>query len=38
MGIRTLLRFLIGNPAAIREIAASRQALWVGLAFVLSAG
>jgi hypothetical protein len=29
---------LIGDRMAIREIAASRQALWLGLVFVLSAG
>jgi hypothetical protein len=38
MGIGTLLRFLIGDRTAIQEIAASRPALWPGLAFVLSAG
>jgi hypothetical protein len=38
MGIRTLLYFLIGSPTAIRQVAASKQALWLGLVFVLSAG
>ncbi|MBN9119558.1 MAG: hypothetical protein J0I06_10440 [Planctomycetes bacterium] len=35
---RTLGLFLIGNRAAILELAADRRALWVGLLFVLSAG
>lgn len=38
MGIRTLLRYLIGDRQAILEIAADRRAFWVGLLFVLSAG
>ena len=38
MGIGTLLRYLIGDRAAIQEIAGSRRALWVGLVFVVSAG
>ncbi|MFO0808252.1 MAG: hypothetical protein U0746_06490 [Gemmataceae bacterium] len=38
MGIRTLLRYLIGDRDAILQIAASRRAFWLGLAFVLSAG
>ena len=37
MGIRTLLRYLIGDRSAILDIAASRRALWVGALFVLSA-
>jgi hypothetical protein len=37
MGVRTLLRFLIGDRQAILEIAADRRALWVGLLFVVSA-
>ena len=35
--IRTLLLFLIGNRQAILDIAANRQALWIGALFVLSA-
>jgi hypothetical protein len=38
MGSRTLLYFLIGSRTAIRQVAASEQALWLGLVFVLSAG
>src|SRR5439155_13152238 len=38
MGIRTLLRYLIGDWQAILDIAADRRAFWVGLLFVLSAG
>ncbi len=38
MTIRTLLRYLIGDRQAILAIAADRQALWLGLLFVLSAG
>lgn len=34
----TLLKYLIGDRAAIRAIASSRGALWLGLLFVLSAG
>jgi len=37
MGITTLLRYLIGGREAIRQIAASRGGLWIGLLFVLSA-
>jgi hypothetical protein len=38
MGILTLLQFLIGRRQAILDIAASKQAIWLGLLFVLSAG
>jgi hypothetical protein len=38
MRLRTLFFYLIGSRAAIRTIAADRQALWIGLLFVLSAG
>ena len=38
MGIVTIGRFLIGQRQAILDIAASRNALWVGLLFVFSAG
>src|SRR3989442_521585 len=38
MSIETLLAYLIGNPAAIAQIAASPAAVWVGLAFLLSTG
>ncbi|MBY0229928.1 MAG: hypothetical protein K2W96_11660, partial [Gemmataceae bacterium] len=38
MGLTTLLRFLVGDAVAIRRIAQDRHALWVGFAFVLSAG
>src|SRR5689334_13923794 len=39
MTLRTLARYLFtGSPDAIRTIAASRGAVWAGLAFVLSAG
>ena len=37
MGVRTFLRYLIGDRAAILAIAASRPAHWVGALFVLSA-
>jgi hypothetical protein len=37
MGIGTLLRYLIGDRAAILTIGRSRQALWMGFLFVLSA-
>lgn len=36
--IGTWLRFLFGSREAILRVARSRQALWLGLAFVLSAG
>ncbi|MGA2435561.1 MAG: hypothetical protein ABSG25_09780 [Bryobacteraceae bacterium] len=38
MGLRftTVLRFLVGQKAAIEEIAADRGALWAGFAFCLS--
>ncbi len=38
MGVATLLRFLAGDRNAIRRIAGSSGAPWVGLVFVLSAG
>lgn len=38
IGVGTLLRFLLGRPDAILQIARSRSAIWVGLAFVVSAG
>lgn len=38
MGVRTLLRFLIGDRESILRIAADRSAIWIGLLFVLSAG
>ncbi len=38
MGVVTLLRFLIGDREAILRIAGDRNALWIGLVFVLSAG
>lgn len=38
MSVWTLIRYLMGDRAAILEIASSRHALWVGLLFVLSAG
>ena len=34
----TILQFLIGNRSAIEQIAACRQAPWLGLIFVFSAG
>jgi hypothetical protein len=37
LGIRTLGAYLIGNRAAILQIAEARGALWVGLSFVVSA-
>jgi hypothetical protein len=37
MGIRTLLRYLIGDRQAILDLAASRWTLLVGFLFVLSA-
>jgi hypothetical protein len=37
MGIRTLLRYLIGDRQAIRGLAASRWTLLIGFVFVLSA-
>ena len=37
MGIHTLLRYLFGDRRAIEQIASTRGALWVGLAFVFSA-
>lgn len=38
MGLGTLLLYWIGEGKAIRRIAANRQAVWIGLLFVLSAG
>jgi hypothetical protein len=38
MGVLTLLRFLIGDREAILAVARDRNALWLGLVFVLSAG
>src|ERR1700751_1245326 len=38
MGLVTLLRFLIGDRAAILQLAGSRWTLLIGLLFVLSAG
>jgi hypothetical protein len=38
MTIRTIVAYLFGSRAAIREIAACRNAVWLGLLFVLSAG
>ncbi|MGE5192272.1 MAG: hypothetical protein ACM3U2_07180 [Deltaproteobacteria bacterium] len=38
MTVMTLLKYLIGNRQAILDIAGSRQSLWIGLLFVLSAG
>lgn len=38
MNIRVLLRYLIGDRAAILTVAGSRHALWLGFLFVLSAG
>lgn len=38
MRIRTLFLYLTGDRRAILELAADRSALWIGLAFVLSAG
>ncbi|MBL8797669.1 MAG: hypothetical protein JNM56_27465 [Planctomycetia bacterium] len=38
MCIRTWLRFLVGERQAILELAADRQAIYVGALFVLSAG
>ncbi len=38
MTLRTLVLYLIGNRAAILELAANRRVLWAGLVFVLSAG
>jgi hypothetical protein len=34
----TLLKFLFGNSAAIREIATNKSSFWLGLVFVFSAG
>lgn len=38
MGIRTVLRYLVGSASAIGDIARNRNAVWVGLVFVISAG
>lgn len=38
MGLRTLVLYLLGNRAAILQVAATKHALWLGLLFVLSAG
>jgi hypothetical protein len=38
MGVTTLLRFLVGDREAILAVARNRNALWLGLVFVLSAG
>jgi hypothetical protein len=38
MNVATLVRYLVGRRDAIQEVAASRNAIWVGLVFVLSAG
>jgi len=38
MTIRTIVAYLFGSRAAIREIAACRNAVWLGFLFVLSAG
>jgi hypothetical protein len=38
MNIRTVLRYLVGNRQAIRDLASSRWTLLVGFLFVLSAG
>lgn len=38
MTIGTLIRFLLGQRAAIEEVAGCRQALWLGLALVLTTG
>jgi hypothetical protein len=38
MRVRTLGLYLIGNRQAIRDFAADRRGLWIGLLFVLSAG
>ncbi|HUE70987.1 MAG TPA: hypothetical protein VMP01_08865 [Pirellulaceae bacterium] len=38
MTLATLLKYLVGNSRAIRQVAASRGAVWVALLFVLAAG
>ena len=38
MNISTILRYLIGERNAIREVSRTPGALWIGLLFVLSAG
>ena len=38
VSLATLCRFLVGQRDAIRQIAESRSALWLGLLFVVSAG
>src|SRR5262245_45792999 len=38
VGIRTLVRYLLGDQEAIRTLASTRHTLWLGLLFVLSAG
>ncbi|MFO0841704.1 MAG: hypothetical protein U0797_04780 [Gemmataceae bacterium] len=38
MNVRILLRYLLGRRDAIEAIAGNRNALWIGLLFVLSAG
>lgn len=38
VGLTTLIRFLTGSRQGIIDIAASRQSLWLGALFVLSAG
>lgn len=38
MRVTDVIRYLFGNEEAIFEIASSRNALWLGLLFVLSAG
>jgi hypothetical protein len=38
VGIRTLVRYLLGDSEAIRTLASTRHTLWLGLLFVLSAG
>ena len=38
IGLGTVLGFLVGRRSSIERIAASRQAMWLGLAFVVLAG
>ena len=38
VSVGTLLRFLVGSREAILRVASCRQALWLGLVFVLSTG
>ncbi len=38
MNLQSLREFLAGRPHAIEQVASCRSALWLGLAFVISAG